>query len=291
MKPQTADTVAVVVPTFDRSSVLLRAIESVVAQTRPADQILVVDDGSTDGTADLLRRASLPISVISQKNRGVSAARNRGLAATDCEWIAFLDSDDEWLPQKLERQLEALGAAPLLPGVKRYRVCHTEETWIRRGNQVLPRRVHKKRGGWIFRHCLPRCAISPSSVMIHRQVFDRVGGFDQDLPACEDYDLWLRVCSRYPVLLVDEPLVIKHGGHSDQLSRRIPSLDRYRIRALEKALASEWASNCLEPGDHAAARAQLIEKLEIYVRGAEKRGRAAAVETERQRLTELRAQS
>lgn len=260
---KTRPSVSVVVPTFNRAELVQRALRSVVAQTRPAEQVIVVDDGSTDDTGRLVQQNFGAVDYLAQENRGVSAARNRGIEVATGEWIALLDSDDEWLPQKLERQFEYLEQEPA------HRVCHTDEIWIRRGRRVNPRLKHAKQGGWIFRHCLPLCAISPSSVLIHRSVFDEVGLFDETLPACEDYDLWLRICSRWPVLFVPDRLVVKHGGHEDQLSSRIPSLDRYRIQALEGVLGSAT----LATDDRQAAIDMLVDKIDIYAAGARKRGR------------------
>jgi len=252
--------VSVVIPTRDRAALVGRAIASVVAQTRPADEIVVVDDGSTDATADVV--AGFPgVRYAPIAASGVSAARNHGLRVAGGAWLAFLDSDDEWQPRKLEVQLRALAEAP------EHLVCHTDEIWIREGRRVNPRRRHRKHGGWIFRHCLPLCAISPSAVVIHRAVFDRVGTFDESFPACEDYDLWLRICAIYPVLYVDEKLVVKHGGHEDQLSRTVEALDKYRIRALRKVLAG----GTLTPDDRRAAQQTLREKRAIYLRGALRR--------------------
>ncbi len=242
---------------------LPRALESVTTQTRPPAELIVVDDGSTDDTVELIAGQFPEARILRQENRGVSAARNRGIEASTGEWIALLDSDDEWRPEKLERQLAALRDHPEL------RICHTDEIWIRRGRRVNPRQIHAKHGGWIFKRCLPLCAMSPSSILIHRSVFDEVGLFDEGLPACEDYDLWLRICSRHPVLYVDEPLVVKYGGHEDQLSSRIWGLDRFRIQALEKILREDRLSE----DDQAAALAMLLEKLQIYLAGARKRGR------------------
>jgi len=207
-------TVATIIPTRDRLGVLTRALDSVLAQQRPADEIIVVDDRSVDRTRDHLARHYPGVKVLSGPGRGVSAARNRGIAACRSQWLAFLDSDDEWLPDKLERQLRHVEQHP------GERVVHTEEIWIRHGRRVNPMRKHAKGGGWIFEACLPLCVISPSSVMIHRDVFEELGPFDEGLPACEDYDLWLRICARMPVGFVETPLVRKHGGHRDQLSRR-----------------------------------------------------------------------
>ena len=256
-----------VVPTFDRASVLSRALDSVIEQTRLPAEVIVVDDGSTDATAELVESRFPGVRLLRQENRGVSAARNRGIEASRGEWIALLDSDDEWRPRKLERQLSALEAQPDL------RICHTDEIWIRKGRRVNPRQIHAKHGGWIFEHCLPLCAMSPSSIVIHRSIFEAVGMFNEALPACEDYDLWLRICSRYPVLYLDEPLVVKYGGHEDQLSSRIWGLDRYRIQALEKVLCD----GSLSDDDRESAAAMLLQKVDIYLTGARKRGKSSDV--------------
>ena len=257
----TTRSITVVVPTYNRLDPLRRALESLRGQTRVPDEVIVVDDGSTDDTAQRVAGDFPDVRLIRQEQRGVSAARNRGIEAASGEWIALLDSDDEWLPRKLERQLEALANEP------EYRICHTDEVWIRNGRRVNPMRKHAKRGGWIFEHCLPLCAISPSSAMLHRSLFEEVGMFDESLPACEDYDMWLRVCSRYPVLFVDEALVVKYGGHDDQLSRRHWGMDRFRIRALEKIVATSG----LDEAMRRAAVRTLVEKIDVYVAGARKR--------------------
>jgi glycosyltransferase involved in cell wall biosynthesis len=253
--------IAVVIPTQNRRGLIARAIDSVQRQSRPANEILVVDDGSTDDTADFVARAYPDVRLLRQENRGVSAARNAGVRAAKGELIAFLDSDDEWLPRKLERQLQAMEECP---GVL---LCHTNEIWIRNGRRVNPMKKHQKFGGRIFEKALPLCVISPSSVLLDRRLFDEVGLFDESLPACEDYDLWLRVCARFPVLFVDEPLIVKHGGHEDQLSRRHWGMDRFRIQALKKILAEPDL-----PDDYrSAAEAMLARKVEIFTRGARKR--------------------
>jgi len=305
-----ASGVSVIIPTFDRISVLPRALDSVLAQTCPTGEVIVVDDGSTDGTTELLERDYPGVTAIRQSNCGVSAARNTGLAAATGEWLAFLDSDDEWRPQKLERQLDALytpepappGGTPVPPGgtpalprgtpvlprgtpaphhtdtkdntLPATLVCHTEEIWIRNGRRVNPMKKHTKTGGWIFEHNLPMCRISPSAALIHRSVLETVGRFDETLPACEDYDLWLRITSRYPVCFVDEPLVVKYGGHEDQLSRRFWGMDRFRIRALEKILLG----GTLDEAQRRSAMLALVEKIGVYVEGARKRGKEDEVE-------------
>ena len=257
-----------VIPTYNRGPVLRRALESVFSQTVPADEVIVVDDGSTDETPRLIQENFPDARYIRQNNQGVSTARNRGIAAARSEWVAFLDSDDEWRATKLERQLDSLEELP------RFRVCHTNEVWIRRGRRVNPMKKHQKYGGYIFEQCLPLCVISPSSVVIHKSVFEELGTFDEELPVCEDYDLWLRVCALNPVLYLEEPLVVKYGGHEDQLSRSLWGMDRFRIRALEKIIGS----GKLSTDNLKAARDVLRRKIDIYVEGAKKRGKQREVE-------------
>jgi len=254
--------ISVIIPTFNRIQTLPRALDSVLAQTMPAAEVIVVDDGSSDGTADLIASRYSSVICLRQENQGVSAARNAGIRRANSEWIALLDSDDAWQPNKLQRQLETLQQT-----ADNFYLCHSDEIWIRRGRRVNAKQRHKKYGGWIYAKCLPLCSISPSAVIIHRSLFDRLGYFDESFPACEDYDFWLRVCARYPVLYVDEPLTIKYGGHSDQLSRRYWGMDRFRVDALEKALRDP----CLCEKDRRETLEILVAKLGVLESGARKR--------------------
>jgi glycosyltransferase involved in cell wall biosynthesis len=254
--------ISVIIPTFNRLTPLKRALHSVVSQTFPAAEIIVIDDGSTDGTQRMIRREYPEVNYYWQPNGGVSHARNRGIENASTEWLAFLDSDDEWLPKKLEIQYQALMNTP------QFRIGHSDEVWIRRGQRVNPMKKHAKRGGEIFIHCLPRCVISPSAVIIHRSVFQRVGLFDETLPACEDYDLWLRICAVYPVRYIPVPLLNKYGGHEDQLSRKYPVMDRFRIQALENAVNS-LNLTCTQRD---LVLKMLLEKLQVVLNGAKKHG-------------------
>ena len=254
--------VSVVIPSYNRAGALPRALDSVLAQTRAADEIIVVDDGSTDGSAELLATHYPGVTRLYQPNQGVSAARNLGIQHASGDWIALLDSDDAWLPGKLHAQLQAVAQSADCP------LCHTEEIWIRNGVRVNAMKKHAKRGGWIYRHCLPLCAISPSSALIRRDILLALGGFDTTLPACEDYDLWLRLCSRYPVAYIEQAQIEKYGGHADQLSRAHWGMDRFRVQALRRALR-EYP---LSEADREATRAMLLKKTRILIQGALKRG-------------------
>ena len=273
--------ISVIIPTWNRAAHLANALQSVFAQTLPAAEVIVVDDGSSDDTRRLVRSQFPDARYIYQQNRGVSSARNTGIQAASGDWIALLDSDDHWFPDKLAQQCEQLHARP------EYKICHSDEIWIRNGRRVNPGKKHAKYGGHIFRQCLPLCAISPSAVMIQRDLIDEVGLFDERLPACEDYDLWLRICARHPVLYIDTPLITKEGGHSDQLSRHYWGMDRFRIHALENILAS----GTLESADHAAALATLLEKLAIVTRGAIKHGNHELASRYREKQQRYRQQT
>jgi len=211
----------------------------------------------------MLRREFPQASYYYQENQGVSAARNLGIQQASGDWLAFLDSDDEWLPEKLANQKAALAASP------EHKICHTEENWIRDGVQVKVPKKYAKTGGWIFSHCLPLCAMSPSTVLIHRSVFTDIGLFDIHFPACEDYDLWLRITANYPVLLVEQPQINKHGGHEDQLSMAFWGMDRFRIDALQKIIDS----GRLSEKNRQAAVTMLVKKATIYLNGVTKRGK------------------
>ena len=254
--------VSVIIPTFNRSAQVLEAVSSVLGQERVPAQVIVVDDGSTDDTADALGVFGSRIRLIRQPRKGVSGARNRGVLEAQHPWLAFLDSDDLWLPGKLSTQLDYLSMHPEI------RICQTEEIWLRNGRRLNPKKYHRKPQGHCFHLLLERCLVSPSAVMIHRSLFDQVGGFDEHLVACEDYDLWLRIGLRHPIGLVEKPLVVKRGGHPDQLSSCIPALDRFRIRALLKILAD----GAMTGEQRHLALDALSRKARVYVTGLKKRG-------------------
>ena len=282
--------VSVIIPTHNRREILTRAVASVRAQTFRGWHLLIVDDGSDDGTdRDWSDPGDSRIRYLRTERRGVSAARNLGIQQARFPWIAFLDSDDTWLPKKLEEQLAALESHP------GYLAAHSDEIWIRRGRRVNPRKIHRKYGGWVYRYSLPRCVISPSSILIARDLLDRCGAFDENFPVCEDYELWLRMFARHPICFVDRPLLVKTGGHADQLSRSTWGLDRFRVRAMLKTIES----GVLSLQQEAWTAAEIVRKSKILAGGCEKRGRvddarcyrdlaASWNERRRERVSQLR---
>ena len=258
--------ISVVIPTHQRSHLLPRALRSVACQSYPPQEVLVIDDGSHDNPHTLLpiwQKAypTLPLRYTAVPQHGVSHARNIGIKQAQGDWIALLDSDDAWLPHKLQAQVDLLQQHPHL------QIVHGEEIWIRNGRRVNPRKIHRKSGGDIFFSCLPRCVISPSAALIKKSLFDHVGLFAEDLPVCEDYDLWLRITARYQVGYVAQAIVIKYGGHADQLSRRYAALDCYRALALSRLLQQLASAQ-----QRHATLAELQRKITIVLRGCAKRG-------------------
>ena len=255
--------ISVIIPTFNRKKTLGRAIQSVSNQSLSPFEILIIDDGSNDGTKEWVKKSPQDIKYIYQNNQGVSSARNKGIKYAYGDWIAFLDSDDEWLPNKLYEQVKAIGSNPEI------KFFHTNEIWIRNGVRVNQMKKHKKYGGYIFEKCLDICRVSPSSVLIKKEIFDDIGTFDESLRVCEDYDLWLRITSKYPVVFLDIPLIYKYGGHAGQLSKVNDGIESYRIQSLEKIIKSGVLSN----EQKLIAVNTLVNKMKIYAKGLEKRNK------------------
>jgi glycosyltransferase involved in cell wall biosynthesis len=269
--------VSVIIPTHNRADVLGRAIASVRGQTWADFELIVVDDGSTDATPRVLAEFDDPrLTGMHQENKGVSSARNRGIAASRGRLIALLDSDDYWMPDKLEKQVRFMAKSG-------FAICQTDEIWIRNNVRVNPRFKHAKPAGWFLDRSLDLCLISPSCVMFTRSLWDELGPFDESLPACEDYSLWLRVGARHPVGLLPEPLVVKTGGHADQLSRRIIGLDLYRVYAMIDLLRSMT----LGAEQRALVAAALRERVRLYAQGCIKHGK----DEEAVRVRELAAEA
>ena len=260
--------ISVVIPTYNRIALVERAIDSVLMQSIKPFDIIVVDDGSDDGTSEMIKKKYRSINLVQQQNSGVSAARNNGIKHAKGDWISLLDSDDEWTEKKLENQVNRLIKNP------DYHFCHTNEIWIRNGVRVNQKKRHQKYGGYIFDKCLDICRISPSSTLFKKNILEHVGWFDTQLPVCEDYDLWLRITADYKILFVDEPLIIKYGGHTDQLSQSVEGIELFRIKSLENLLANTE----LSPQKRNLAITMIIKKLNIYLNGLVKRKKQTETE-------------
>lgn len=270
--------ITVVIPTHNRYTFLKRAISSVLAQTYSVSEIIVIDDGSTDETFKIQEDFS-SINYIYQPNAGVSSARNLGIKNAKSEWIAFLDSDDEWHQEKIEAQVAFHKANP------EFLMSYTDEVWIRNAKEVkIPKKFHKY-GGEIFKHCLSHCIIAPSATLMHNSLFADYGVFDENLEVCEDYDLWLRIAFDKRIGLVGKKLIIKYAGHENQLSFKHWGMDRFRVQSLEKLLL-------LAQEEHAQEQLNLIcnelrKKYTLLLKGAIKYDRIADIKLYEKKIKEL----
>jgi glycosyltransferase involved in cell wall biosynthesis len=265
--------ISVVIPTYNRYEFLKRALESVYAQTYKPYEVIVVDDGSTDNTSSI-QKDFLDIKYIYQKNSGVSSARNTGIKNCASEWIAFLDSDDEWLPDKLKEQVAFHKNNPDIL------MSYTDETWIRDAKEIKMPKKFKKFGGEIFEQCLSHCIIAPSSVLLHKKLFDDVGLFDEELEVCEDYDLWLRIAIKHKIGLVDKKLITKYAGHENQLSFKHWGMDRFRVLSLEKLLLNNINKSVILN--------VVVQKYELLLKGAIKYEKIKDIDFYKQKLLDLK---
>lgn len=253
--------ITVIIPTYNRAPLLKKAMQSVLGQREKPAEIIIVDDGSTDHTQLVVEELTCSLTKIKylyQPNRGPAAARNTGIMHASCDYLAFLDSDDEYHKEKLAVQFQALRADP------EFLVSHTLETWYRRGVHLNQKKIHMPAHGNIFKACLRLCCVGMSTVMVRRELFERYGLFNEALRCCEDYDLWLRVSSFEPFLLIDRRLTIKHGGRPDQVSNAYKvGMDRFRIQALAELIDS----NTLTVKQNHLAIEELVRKCGIYANG------------------------
>lgn len=251
--------VSVIIPTYNRVKFLSASIKSVLNQSFPVNEIILIDNKSTDGTVDFIKENFKSVKVLIEKRKGVSFARNLGIINSKNDWIAFLDSDDEWMPDKIKMQIELIKKF-------NYRISfiHTNEKWIRNGIYLNQKKKHGKKGGYIFQDCLDICKISPSSTLIKKSLFQQYGLFNTKFKVCEDYELWLRFASKIKIGYLDKVLIKKNGGHSDQLSKKYWGLDRYRIKALEKLIFT----NHLSFEHKLLAIKKIIKKSNILILGA-----------------------
>jgi glycosyltransferase involved in cell wall biosynthesis len=276
--------VSVIVPTHNRRESVTEALDSIMAQTFREFEIVVTDDGSTDGTPSLifetlgaeqevieylnqLGPASLkpfshkfssrgvPIQYHYGISRGLSTARNRGIRMARGDYVAFLEADDLWEPTHLEALVAFLSDNPAA------HVCRAAERTVRDGRARTSRKPVAS-SGWIFEAALEASPMSPSAVMVRRPCFAECGAFDENLPACDEYDLWVRMTSRYPVHFVQGPVVTRRSTRPDGSSRAW-GWDRYRVYALEKA----FQSGHLSPEQRFQVAQEIVRKCERLVDG------------------------
>lgn len=229
---------SVVIPTYNRRNLLFRAFESVLSQTYKNFEVLIIDDGSTDDTAEFVRPLLCQnVRYFYQENRGISSARNSGIRNSLGDWIAFLDSDDEWAAHKLALQAE------FILKNKNIKIVHSNEIWIRNSKRVNQKNTYKKSGGNIFKDCLCLCLIGPSTVVIKKELLEEYNNFDERFKVCEDYHLWLKITNHYEIGFLTEDLIYKYGGHEDQLSSRYFAMDLWRVYAMVDVLMNQHLSS------------------------------------------------
>ena len=261
---------SVIIPAYNRKEKLKNAVDSVLAQDDKDFEIILVDDGSDDGTSALSSEYKQRIKYIYQENSGVSSARNKGISSSSSPNITFLDSDDTWEKSKLRMHREFIeNNAGIL-------IHQTEDIWIRNGIKVNPGLRHLKPEGKIFIPSLELCLISPSSVCISKIIFDKYGLFDEKLPACEDYDLWLRITPFEKAGLIRKKLITRYAGHEDQLSSSFRAMDRFRLYSILKLLHN--SGDRLDAAYRDAALNSALKKGKILLNGLEKRGNSASSE-------------
>jgi len=253
--------ISVIIPTYNRYDFLLKAVRSVKNQSYKNIELIIIDDGSTDRTPELSREKDLIY--FRQGNKGPAAARNSGVRLARGEWIAFLDSDDLWHGEKLQKQWDFIKKNPDCE------IVYTDELWVRKGVRVNKKDIHKKYSGWIYPHCLKLCFVGASTILMHKNLWQKFDGMDENLPVAEDYDLWLRLSAKHKIYCLDEQLIIKNGGRADQLSISVRGIDKYRIIALQKMMMAKdlnekWRKMTCE---------ELLKKCKIYMTGCKKHGR------------------
>ncbi|MCS6983512.1 MAG: glycosyltransferase family 2 protein [Leptospiraceae bacterium] len=258
--------VDVVIPTYKRPHLTQEAAKSVLEQTCAELKLYIVEDGDFSFSQDPASRPILDdprvVVVRLSTQKGVAFCRNFGASLGNSPYLAFLDSDDLWLPRKLELQLEYFDKHSDI------HYQHCEELWLKNNAQIFPKKRHKKQGGFFLQRAFVLCLISPSAVIFRRPFWEKYGWFCSSFPVAEDYELWLRLNLYFPVGFIPEPLVIKRSGPWPQLSSRI-EIDRYRVLALHRLLRLEGKKAALAPHLDSLIQ-EALRKCDILIKGAQK---------------------
>lgn len=249
--------VSVIIASYNASWCIERAVDSALRQTAPPREILVCDDGSTDGSADHVeRRYGAQVRLLRLPHRNASAARHAGLAIAKGDWLAFLDADDWWEPAKLERQLDFVVAHPEVKWIATDGPVVSEErverpSWLSEYFEPV-RELH----GDLFPLLVQRCFPLASSVLVEREAYHAVGGVDPQMVNSHDYDLWLRLGSRFPGAVMRDSLV-SYWTRAGSLSKDFEMQDREDLELMERIARGELRT---EPAILAAARDRAAEK-------------------------------
>jgi glycosyltransferase involved in cell wall biosynthesis len=262
-------TVSIIIPSYNREKLITKAIDSVVAQTYQNTEIVVVDDGSTDRTRDVVMAYGRDIVYVFQKNKGIAGARNTGMRRCTGDYIAFLDSDDYWKPAKLARQLQLFRDHPEYGMVASQCASVQSDGSFREKNRPGI-------SGWVLQNLFNKNFIRTSAAVITRTCMNRVGLFDETLREGEEYDYWLRIAAQFPIGFINESLAVyvdnPHGVSTDSLAGRL-----HRLTILEKGYLKEKipahlykrriADTCHYIGRHYIAKGDPSEGLR-YLRKA-----------------------
>lgn len=274
--------VDVIIPAYERPQLLREAIDSVLAQTLASLRLIIVDDASPLPLAEQMHLEDSRVTFLRlSRNTGPGGARNAGVAAGNAPFVGFLDSDDLWVSEKLEKQMAQFESDPALQWV------HANEEWQRHGKTVLQRSEHRKQGGDFLERAFARCLIANSAVMFRRSFYEKHSGFNAHFPVCSDFELWLRMLADSPIGFLDEALVIKRAGDWPQVSST-PETDRYRVLALHRF----YRQHKNEPRFEELAGIlfdEAIYKCQILLKGAVKYGRQDRARTYQAWLTLLSA--
>ena len=259
--------ISIIIPVYNRSNLLREAVKSVIYQNFRDFELIIADDCSEENIKKTLETItqieSISLKYLKlQRHSGMPGfVRNSGCKIAEGSYIAFLDSDDLWLPDKLEKQVALI--------TKNISICHTREIW-QRGDKVVSQSSQRhKREGDIFEDSLIKCIIGPSTVIMERGLFEKHGGFREDIEIAEDYELWLRITESTQVAYIDEPLVIKRAGDWEQLSEKYGQIEIFRIKALKELVEKSF----FKSDKMNLAKKVLSEKCRIYASGCRKRGK------------------
>ena len=253
--------VDVVIPSYQRPELTSEAVQSVLKQSYSSFHLYVIEDGSKTLQLPADDRITL---IQLEQNRGPAFCRNYGASLGQADYLAFLDSDDLWHEEKLQKQIDFFTNSDL--GWQ-----HTGESWWRDGNRVKQKKIHLKQAGRFLERAFARCLISPSSVMFRRPFWQKFGGFLPHLMVAEDYELWLRLLFHSAVGFIDEPLTLKRAGDWPQLSQTI-EIDRYRVLALHR-FHRLFKKHADYQNWHSSWYAAITQKIDYLCRGAEKHNR------------------